>query len=89
MPDKAHGSIVDLTKQCTICPVGIGVSHVIDDSDRERLGRASFGGRLEREDIRFGGAIAGGDLVIVRLGAVEVLNLYIVKVLTALRDGQQ
>lgn len=88
MPDKAHRAIIDLTKHSSIGSIGVGVSHVIDDSDRERLGRSSCCGSLEREDIGFGGAIAGGDLVVVGLCAGEILNLHIVEVLAALRDGQ-
>lgn len=89
MPDKTHGFIVDLTKHGSIGSIGVGVSHVIDDGDRKRLGRSSCCSSLEGEDIRFRGAIAGGDLVVVCLCTGEVLDLHIVEVLTALRDGQQ
>lgn len=89
MPDKAHGSIVDLTKHGSIGSIGVGVSHVIDDGDGKRLGRSSCCSSLEGEDIGFGGAIACGDLVVVRLCTGEVLDLYIVEELTALRDGQK
>lgn len=89
VPDKAHGSIVDLTKHGRIGSVGVGVAHIVDDGDGKRLRIASFRGRREGENIGLGGAVAGGDLVVVCLGAGEVLDLHIVEELAALCGGEQ
>lgn len=89
MPDKAQGAIVDLPKQGGVGSISIGVTHVIDDGDGEWLFGASHRSGLEGEDIGLGGAVAGGDLIVVGLGASEVLDLHIVEVLTALRGRDQ
>lgn len=89
MPDKAHRSIVNLTKHGRVGAAGVSIPHVIDDSDRERLGVTGFRSGLEGQDVRLRGAIAGSDLVVVRLGAGKVFDLHVVEVLAALRGGEQ
>lgn len=87
MPRKADLALLSSLEEVLVRAGGVGVTHVVQHSNREFGLVSSLASRLEATDTGCGGAIGGLDLVVVRSAGAEVLQLDIVKELAALRDG--
>lgn len=72
--------------QLLVCAMSIGVSHIIQNSDAERARVTGRTASLEAEDLRLGGAIDGGNLVVVGGVGLQTVNANLVEELTALGD---
>lgn len=82
-----EGSLASSLSQVLVGTLGVGVAHIVQDSNAELGGVTSLAGSGETQDLGLGGAIGGRDLVVVGLARLEVGEGDFVEVLAALGDS--
>ena len=87
MPGKGKVVVVDGLVQVFIRAGCVGVAHVVDYGNGDLTVHASSATGGEAQDVRGGGAVGGGDLVVVRGVRLEAGNLDLMEVLAALGDS--
>ena len=88
VPRKGNIVVVDSLVQVLVRSSRVGVAHVVDHGNIDLAVHASGAPGGEAQDVRGGGAIRGGDLVVIRGAGLEAADLDFVEVLAALGDSR-